>query len=272
MVLLKDVPPYDEFVCAWKALRGKNALSVREVACVAANRTLLVAEIAVPNTPVVALAAGVHGDEPAAPWALLSIVRDGLLEPTFSYRLWPCTNPSGYMAGTRSNAEGVDVNRSFDRGGTTPEARAIITANRDRRFALSLDLHEDYEASGFYCYEPKTQPGRLLGPAIVEALTEAGHALQAFSAGYDLGYASEAREHLFCEPGRVVYDPTQDLAQFSGMPYSVYMFRRAAQRVMTFESAGSLCWEDRIAMHRVAVLTALNELKALFRSRSLTVS
>lgn len=262
-MIVKVAPPYAEFVSAWKALRGKNGLTVREVACVAANRTLLVAEIATPDTPVVALAAGVHGDEQAAPWALLSIVRDGLLDPAFGYRLWPCTNPSGYLAGTRSNAEGADVNRSFGGGGTTPEARAIITANRDRRFVLSLDMHEDYEASGFYCYEPKTQPGRLFGPAIVEELTEAGFALQAFAAGYDLGYASDAAEHLLLAPGRVVYDPAHDKVKFSGMPYSVYMFRRAAQRVLTFESAGSLRWEDRIAMHRVAVLTALKELRNL---------
>src|SRR5712691_3044663 len=106
-----EVPPYNELVRAWKALRGKGGLSVREVACVGANRTLLAAEIIVPNAPAAALAAGVHGDEPAAPWARLSLVAEGLLDPAFSYRMWPCTNPSGYIAGTRSNAEGADVNR-----------------------------------------------------------------------------------------------------------------------------------------------------------------
>ena len=83
--------------------------------------------------PAVMLSAGVHGDEPAAPWALLSLVRDGLLDRRFAYRMWPCTNPTGYEAGTRENAEGADVNRSFGRGGTTPEARAIVTATRGER-------------------------------------------------------------------------------------------------------------------------------------------
>src|SRR5438128_1139792 len=147
-MIVKNPPVYKELVRAWKALRGRAGLSVREVACVGANRTLLACEIAVQGAPTVALAAGVHGDEPAAPWALLSLVRDGLLDPAFGYRIWACSNPSGYAAGTRCNAEGVDVNRGFGRGGTAPEARAIITANRDRRFALSFDLHEDYEAHG----------------------------------------------------------------------------------------------------------------------------
>ncbi len=127
---------------------------VREVACVGAPRTMLAVDLGDPQLPLVSLSAGVHGDEPAAPWALLTIVRDGLLDPRFGYRIWPCLNPTGYAGGTRENAEGADVNRSFSRGGTTPEARTVFTANRDRRFVLALDLHEDFEAEGCYVYEP----------------------------------------------------------------------------------------------------------------------
>ncbi|HYZ16994.1 MAG TPA: succinylglutamate desuccinylase/aspartoacylase family protein, partial [Candidatus Acidoferrum sp.] len=81
-------------------------------------RTLLIAELGTPQAPTVHIIAGVHGDEPAAPWALLSIVQDGLLDPRFAYRIWPCLNPSGYERGTRENAEGDDINRGFSRGGT----------------------------------------------------------------------------------------------------------------------------------------------------------
>jgi hypothetical protein len=101
------------------------------------------------GAPLVALSAGVHGDEPAGPWALLSIVRDGLLDARFNYRVWCCTNPSGYERGTRENAEGHDINRSFNAGGTTPEARAIVTSNRDRRFALGIDLARRFRSRRF---------------------------------------------------------------------------------------------------------------------------
>ena len=85
-------------------------------------------------------------------------------------------NPTGYRAGTRANAEGADVNRSFSRGGTTPEARAILTANRDRRFVLSLDLHEDFEADGLLrlraaARRASTPPFRR---PVVAALDDAG--------------------------------------------------------------------------------------------------
>ena len=166
-------PPYDELVAAWKGLRRTHALRVREVACVGAPRTLLVVERGTESLPTVMLSSGMHGDEPAAPWALLSLAADRLLDDRFAYRMWPCINPSGYAAGTRANAEGQDVHRSFSRGGLTPESRAIITANRDRRFALSVDLHEDFEAGGFYGFEPLA-PGAQPHFAAAAVATSAG--------------------------------------------------------------------------------------------------
>ncbi len=170
---------------------------MREVACVGVVRTMLVADIVAlggPGAPAVIVTAGVHGDEQAAPWALLSLARDGLLDRGFAYRLWPCTNPSGYVLGTRESADGIDLNRSFGRGGSSPEARAMIAANSDRRFVLNLDLHEDFEADGFYCYEPKVDDVPF-GRAIVQAIDDAGLPVQDLRHGYELGYPPTAR-HL----------------------------------------------------------------------------
>jgi hypothetical protein len=136
----------------------------------------------------------------------------------------------------------------------------MLTANRDRRFILSLDLHEDHEAEGFYCYEPLTQPGGYLAPAILEAITQAGFPLQTFVSGYDLGYPPEAAAHPSLAPGYVRYDSLLEAAEKHGRPYSVQMFRKAARRVMTFESPCLLRWEDRIAIHRTAVVTAIGNL------------
>ncbi|GAC1498272.1 MAG: hypothetical protein NVS1B14_01230 [Vulcanimicrobiaceae bacterium] len=244
---------YAELQRRWKALRPGD-VAVREVACVGAPRTLLAAEIGDQRLPCVAIAAGVHGDEPAAVWALLSIVEDGLLDARLSYRLGPCTNPTGLVAGTRANGDGKDVNRSFSRGGTSPEARAVVTANRDRRFILSLDLHEDPEAAGFYCYE---ECGQLeIGPRIIAALDDAGLAVQDLQGDFDLGYPA-CSEHLRrLERGRVITDYGAEAKVFAGLPYNVYM-RRSAQAVMTLESAGTHAPGRRVAMHRIAVVTAI---------------
>jgi protein MpaA len=255
---------YATLVSAWKWLRGADAVSVREVACVGAPRTLLAAEIAgPPGARAISLSAGVHGDEPAGPWALYSIVRDGLLDRGFSYRLWPCTNPSGYVRNARENAEGDDINRSFNRGGRTPEARAIVTANRNRTYALAIDLHEDFEAEGFYCYEPVIEGTAPLGAAIVRAMDENGFPVQALDDAFDLGYPPEARHLRELERGRALPDPQAERAFFEGTPYSLHMLRRAAKRALTLETPRVRPWEERIAMHRLAVVVAIDRLRAM---------
>ncbi|MFN2461835.1 MAG: succinylglutamate desuccinylase/aspartoacylase family protein [Candidatus Velthaea sp.] len=253
-------PPYAELVAAWKSLRATHGVVMREVACVGAPRTVLVAEFGSDRAPAITISAGMHGDEPAAPWALLALVRDRLLDDRFSYRLWPCVNPSGYVAGTRTNAEGADVNRSFTRGGATPEARAIVTANRDRKFRLSLDLHEDFEADGFYLFEPLIGGGTAyFAPSLIAAMDDAGFPVQDLAdEGFDLGTPPAARVAQTIARGMVLVDAKAERRFFpDGLPISLFLLRVAAERVLTFESPLRRSWDERIAMHRVAVVHAL---------------
>jgi hypothetical protein len=253
-VAVREAPLYGEFVNAWKALGEKRGFGVCEVMC-ARDRTLLYAEMGTPGKPVISFTAGMHGDEPAAPWALFTIVRDGLLDPRFAYHLWPCVNPTGYAAGTRENAEGEDINHSFNRGGKTVEARALLAANRDRRYILQIDMHEDPQAQGFYCYEPTTQPGGYHGPAVLGAVSGAGFPLQDMHADFDLGYAVDT---LRLNRGHVLYDCVESAETMSGLPFNVYLFcRRNAERVTTLESPGSFSWDARVEMHRLAVPQAI---------------
>jgi murein peptide amidase A len=253
-----EVGSYDELARAWRALRA-HGVRVREVACVGAPRTLLIAELGT-GAVTVSISAGVHGDEPAAPWALLSLARDGLLDARFAYRIWPCLNPSGYVAGTRANAEGQDVNRSFSRGGTSPEARAVFTANRDRRFAFALDLHEDFEAVGCYVYEP-LRPGFApwFSPAVVAALDDAGLPVQALEDGFDLGAPAGFDPAVMYRlaRGAVLVDYEAELRAFAGLPSSFALLYRGTPSSLTFETPRPRPWAERIAAHRVAVTAAL---------------
>jgi hypothetical protein len=268
------VASYETLERAWKGLRRSHGVRIREIACEGVARTLLLAEAGAPLAPAVHLCAGVHGDEPAAPWALLSLVRDGLLDRRFAYRIWPCTNPSGYRLGTRANAEGADVNRSFGKGGTTPEARAIVTALRDRRFELSIDLHEDFEAGGFYLFEPgsagiASSGGEAsgLGPAVISALDDAGIPIHRLESGFDVGYPPGSGHRCRFERGRVLPDIDEELQLFrGGLPLSIFLARRLARKVLTFESPRGLPWEDRIAAHRVAVVAAIEAFRQATRN------
>lgn len=234
-------------------MRARDGIAVREVACVGAPRTLLCAELGDHAKPTIALASGVHGDEPAAPWALLSLVESEELDPRYAYRIWPCTNPTGYAAGTRVSADGVDINRSFGRGGQSPEARAIVTANRNRKFALSLDLHEDTDADGFYCYEYRSLE---IGREVVNAVREARFPIQDL-AQCDLGAPFE---QLQLEDGVVRPNSEQEIQAIGGLSYNLSLARHAAARVLTFESPVRLAWDDRIAIHRIAVKAAIQAL------------
>lgn len=217
------IPTYPEIVERWKALRGDH-LRVREVACVGAPRTLLCAEVGDSERPTIHLAAGVHGDEPAGVLALLALAQEGRFDARFAYRIWPCTNPTGFAAGTRGNAEGEDINRSFGRGGGTPEARAIVMANRDRKFALALDLHEDDEASEPYVYE---YGDGTIGEAIVR-------------------------------PDRVLRPHPHDEGEMlGGLSLSLLLCRNAAERVLTIETPSRAPLPGRIAFHEQAIPAAL---------------
>ncbi len=248
---------YADLRTAWSSLRASHGLFMREIACVGAPRTLLCIEIHPTNVSTITLAAGVHGDEPAAPWALFSLVRDRLLDRRFGYRIWPCSNPTGYERGTRESVEGVDINRTFSRGGSTPEARAILTANRDRHFALSLDLHEDHEATGFYGYETIVDGIPLYRDVVTAAIERAGYPLQTIHPGYDLGTPPEAASAQDVTPGWIAVDAKKEATFFTGLPFTLAMSRRAAPHALTFESPRTRTWDERLACHRIAVTAAI---------------
>jgi protein MpaA len=253
---------YADLLAAWSSLKASHAVFIREIACVGAPRTLVCIEIDPMNASTVTLVSGVHGDEPAAPWALFSLVRDRLLDRRFGYRIWPCTNPTGYDAGTRESAEGIDINRTFSRGGSTPESRAILTANRDHHFALSIDLHEDHEATGFYGYETLVERTPRYRDVVTSAIERAGYPLQTIHPGYDLGTPPEAASAQDVTPGWIAVDAKKEAAFFSGLPFTLAMSRRAAPRALTFESPRTRGWDERIACHRIAVTAAIAATKA----------
>jgi hypothetical protein len=88
--------------------------------------------------------------------------------------LWvcPCLNPTGFPQNTRENAAGFDLNRDYLHL-ETPEVRTHINWLKEQPpFDLTLCLHEDWEAGGFYCYEvnPDGQPS--LAESIVKRVAQ----------------------------------------------------------------------------------------------------
>ena len=194
--------------------------------------------------PSVYLSAGIHGDEPASPLALLRLLEAGTFDARASWTLFPLLNPTGLAAGTRDNAEGVDLNRDYRHGATVEVAAHIAWLQRQPVFALTLCLHEDWEAKGFYLYElnPEKRPS-LAGPMIAAA-AEVGP--------IDLSEVIDGRPAA----GGIIRPP-DDPAGRERWPEAIYLRAHHTTLSYTLESASSLPLEKRVATLSRAAQAAL---------------
>lgn len=118
------------------------------------------------------ISSGMHGDEPAGPLAVLRLFEEDDWPEDVSLYVIPCFNPGGFVRNTRENEEAIDLNRDYQFL-KTPLARAHVRWLEQRpRFDLSLCLHEDWEAHGFYLYELNPDLGPSLAEQIVERVKE----------------------------------------------------------------------------------------------------
>ena len=108
------------------------------------------------------LTSGVHGDEKTSVWGLLYTVRDILSSKTTecsfirnncTLYIMPCINPWGFDNNSRSNKNGLNINR--DTGTfTTKEAQAYKKIIDSASFALCIDVHGT-QGSNTYFEFPK---------------------------------------------------------------------------------------------------------------------
>lgn len=103
--------------------------------------------------PRIYVSAGIHGDEPAPPAALLELLASSAFDTRANWFLVPMLNPTGFFHGTRENADGLDLNRDYHAPRSAEIAAHLSWLQWQPRFDLALCLHEDWEATGFYLYE-----------------------------------------------------------------------------------------------------------------------
>jgi murein peptide amidase A len=99
------------------------------------------------------LSAGIHGDEPAGPLALLQFLQQNQWPSGLDLWVCPCLNPAGFMTSRRENGQGIDLNRDYLQPKANETKAHIDWLERQPRFDLCLCLHEDWESHGFYVYE-----------------------------------------------------------------------------------------------------------------------
>jgi predicted deacylase len=193
------------------------------------------------------LSAGIHGDEPAGPLAVQHLLRLNPWPEGVDLWLCPCLNPSGFPLNRRENAAGQDLNRDY-RHRTTPEVRAHVQwLERQPRFDLTLCLHEDWEAHGFYLYElnPDEQP------SLAEAITEAVGRVCPVDPSPVI---DERAAH------RGIIRPQFDPAQRPQWPEAFYLITQKTRHSYTLEAPSDFALSVRVTALVTAVRAVLEAL------------
>ncbi len=191
--------------------------------------------------PRVYVSAGIHGDEPAPPLALLELIEQGVFEARATWFVCPMLNPIGFRRRTRENAEGVDLNRDFKALRALEIQAHVRWLQRQPNFDLALCLHEDWEAKGYYLYELNPTNRASLAHAILQAVEP--HCPIETATTIDGRDVAE----------RAIIRPVADPALRELWPESIYLRAHHTQLGYTLESPSSLPLAQRVAAHAAAV-------------------
>lgn len=194
--------------------------------------------------PAAYLSAGMHGDEPAGPLAALELLRSGHFDEG-AWWLCPALNPTGLAAGTRNNADGIDLNRDYlnRRANEIRGHAAWLESLPNPR--LFISLHEDWETSGFYFYEINLSDDR---PDRAAAIFDAvGPWLPPEPGTLIDGHEVRA-------PGWIFHAAEADLPD--DWPEAIFLAKRGCPLSFTFETPSARAEDARVAALAAAVVAA----------------
>jgi murein peptide amidase A len=147
------VHDYRSLVARWRSLSREAGLSMNVFAADAGYRLYCVRSPLLAREGGIYISAGIHGDEAAAPEALVVWAERNIRRlRRLPLILFPCVNPWGLVNNNRFDAEGRDLNRVFQHD-EVPVVGAMKRLIAGHRFDLALTLHEDYDGQGLYLYE-----------------------------------------------------------------------------------------------------------------------
>ncbi|PTY00323.1 M14 family metallocarboxypeptidase [Opitutus sp. ER46] len=198
--------------------------------------------------PRIYLSAGIHGDEPAPPFALLAALEQGVFDARAVWIMCPLLNPLGFTRRTRENAEGVDLNRDY-RAFRTAEIQAHARWLRAQpNFDLAICVHEDWESNGFYLYELNATGTPGFAREIVDAV----------AACCPIDPATVIDGRPISAPG--IIRPDGDPFERDLWPEAFYLRAHHTQLSYTFETPSSFPLDQRVNALVTAIRTAIDQL------------
>ena len=234
---------YPHLIARWRAVAAAAGLEMRMLARAGTRDLFTLRSPALEESGGIYISAGIHGDEPAGSEGLIGWAENNVRRlRAMPLLLAPCLNPWGLANNMRVDEHGDDLNRLWHR-----DDHAVIGPMKrlvaGMRFALALQLHEDYDAQGFYIYEvQRTRP--YWGEALLAA----------------------AAPHIAIEPrtridGRLAREGLVrrrvDHRRFArmGFPEAIWLHMEHAERTFTIESPSEFAIGQRVRA-QVAVIDA----------------
>ena len=193
------------------------------------------------------LSTGIHGDEPAGPVAILQLLKDNVWPGGVDIFLCPCLNPTGFPLSRRENAMGIDLNRDYRDFKSEETRHHVEWLKRKPRFDVTLCLHEDWEAKGFYLYElnPDGQPS--FAKKIISRVAEISPIDR-----------SPVIDGWPAENG--VINPQKDPFDRPQWPEALYLITNKTRLSYTLETPSSLPLETRVTAQVKAVRAVLDSI------------
>lgn len=228
-----------------RAAAGRHGWNSEALPPAGLDRCAFVRRTGRAEAPRIYVSAGIHGDEPAPPHALLHLLERGCFDTRAVWFLCPLLNPLGFLRGTRENPAGIDLNRDY-KSRASPEIQAHARwLEKQPAFDLAICVHEDWESAGFYVYElnPSGQPS--LAPAM----------LQAVAPVCPIEAATVIDGRAIAEPG--IIRPAADPALRDLWPESIYLQAHHCRLGYTIESPSCLPLAQRVAALTAALTAAV---------------
>lgn len=208
-----------------------------------------------PGAPTIYVSAGIHGDEPAGPLALLEAFRRNLFSERLNWHVLPALNPQGLSQSTRENAMGIDLNRDY-RSLRSYEVKCHVSwlSEYACEYACTLHLHEDWEASGAYLYQ--INPDNR--PTLAHDILERARAICGIDTATTIdGWPAQSG----------LIQPDIDPARRPDWPETLYLMEHHSRQDYTFETPSFQPIERRVQAH-LAVLEIVSRHFARKRKRS----
>ena len=187
------------------------------------------------------VSAGIHGDEPAGPEALLRWAEENATRlASWPLLIFPCLNPWGIRNNSRTDADGRDLNRLFH-DDKHPTIAAVRRIAEPHHFAVALAMHEDYDAQGIYLYEVQRGTQRM-----GERLLAAARRVLPTDPRTNI-------ERRKAQSGLIRRKVTPRVFEKMGFPEAVWLHFHHSDFTFTFETPSEADLELRVRAH-IAVL------------------